>query len=128
MIDLHLISKIETRWVILRQCPPDRERRLFDQLDNLELRGRGVPHEAPSPIPENAFFKQAVLNQELHQHLLELASLSSQIFDLVRGRLAGGIAGEPPLAGLQELLRPAIVEILVMPSLRQSSAVLSSPR
>src|SRR5262249_27051227 len=39
------------------------------------------------PIPENAFFEQAVFDQDLSQRLLELARLSLELLDLVRGRL-----------------------------------------
>jgi hypothetical protein len=38
--------------------------------------------------------------------------LASKVLDLVAGGSACGIAGEPPLAGFQELLRPAVVEAL----------------
>jgi hypothetical protein len=36
------------------------------------------------PIPENAFFEQAVFDQDLSQGLLELARLSPELLDLVR--------------------------------------------
>src|SRR5262249_60438825 len=38
-----------------RQCPTDRERRLFHQFDDLELFGCGIPHEASSPSPKTLF-------------------------------------------------------------------------
>ena len=38
-----------------RQCPTDRERRLFHQFDDLELFGCGIPHEASSPSPRTLF-------------------------------------------------------------------------
>jgi len=47
------------------------------------------------------------------------ASISS----LVASR--AGIARQPLLAGLQEFLGPAIIEILMIPSFRHSSAMLS---
>src|SRR6516225_7526410 len=65
------------------------------------------------PIPENAFFEQAVFDQDLSQRLLELARLSLELLDLVRGRLTRGVASEPFLARLQKLLRPTIVEVLI---------------
>src|SRR5688572_1298119 len=80
------------------------------------------------PIRDHAFFERAVLERGFGQRLLELARLGSQPLDLVRSGLARGIAGEPLLAGLQELLGPAIIEVWAMPSLRHSSAMLSSPR
>src|SRR5215475_455956 len=69
------------------------------------------------PIPENAFFEQAVFDQERSQGLLELARLSLELLDLVRGRLTRRVAGEPFLARLQELLRPTVVEVLIDPFL-----------
>src|SRR5215831_3312021 len=78
------------------------------------------------PIPENAFFEQAVFDQDLSQGLLELARLSLELLDLVRGRLTRRVAGEPFLARLQELLRPTVVKVLIDPFLaaQLSNAVL----
>src|SRR6266436_3668169 len=80
------------------------------------------------PIPENAFFEQAVFDQDLSQGLLELARLSLELLDLVRGRLTRRVAGEPFLARLQELLRPTVVEVLIDPFLaaQLSNAVLAA--
>src|SRR6516225_2932756 len=69
------------------------------------------------PIPENAFFEQAVFDQELSQGLLELARFSLELLDLVRGGLTRRVAGEPFLARLQELLRPMVVQVLIDPFL-----------
>src|SRR5262245_20816843 len=79
------------------------------------------------PIPENAFFEQAVFDQELSQGLLELARLSLELLDLVRGGLTRRVAGEPFLARLQELLRPTVVQVLIDPFLaaQLSDAVLT---
>src|ERR1700687_592073 len=41
-----------------RQCPTDRERRLFHQFNDLELFGCGVPHEASSPSPRTLFLSK----------------------------------------------------------------------
>src|SRR5215471_58934 len=80
------------------------------------------------PIPENAFFEQAVFDQDLSQGLLELARLSLELLDLVRGRLTRRVAGEPFLARLQELLRPTVVQVLIDPFLtaQLSNAVLAT--
>src|SRR2546430_13544039 len=56
------------------------------------------------PHPRERFFEQAVFDQNLSQGLLELARLSLELLDLVRGRLTRRVAGEPFLARLQELL------------------------
>src|SRR2546429_3447505 len=78
-------------------------------------------------MPENAFLEQAVFDQALSQGLLELARLSLELLDLVRGRLTRGVAGEPFLARLQELLRPTVVQVLIDPFLaaQLSNAVLA---
>lgn len=49
-------------------------------------------------------------------------TLGAQPLDLVAGRFA---CGKSLLACLQEVLRPAVIEVLVDPSLRHSSAMLS---
>src|SRR5215471_2579739 len=64
------------------------------------------------PIRDHAFFEQAVLEGDLGQRFLELAGFGAQHLDLIGARLAGGIAGQPLLAGLQELLAPSVVEVL----------------
>ena len=71
-----------------------------------------ISHARSSPSRDHAFFEQAVLERHLGQRLFELTGLGTQTLDLVGGRLAGGVAGEAALAGLQELLRPAIVHAL----------------
>jgi hypothetical protein len=65
-----------------------------------------------SPSAKTPFF-QAVFYKNLGQGLVELAGLSAQILDLVTARFTGCVAGKPLLAGLQELLRPAVIEVLV---------------
>ena len=65
------------------------------------------------PIPENAFFKQAVFQQDFGQRLLELAGLSPEVLDLVRSRLTRRIAREPLFARLQELLGPTVIQVLI---------------
>src|SRR5262249_14666386 len=80
------------------------------------------------PIPENAFFEQAVFDQHLSQGFLELARLSLELLDLVRGRLTRRVAGEPFLARLQKLLRPTVIQVLIDPFLaaQLSNAVLAT--
>src|SRR5215471_6201999 len=80
------------------------------------------------PIPENAFFEQAVFDQDLSQGLLELARLRLELLDLVRGRLTRRVAGEPFLTRLQKLLRPTVVQVLIDPFLaaQLSNAVLAT--
>src|SRR5262245_2754470 len=80
------------------------------------------------PHPRERFFEQAVFDQDLSQGLLELARLSLELLDLVRGRLTRRVAGEPFLARLQELLRPTVVPVLIDPFLaaQLSNAVLAT--
>src|SRR5215203_6725800 len=67
------------------------------------------------PHPRSRFFKQAVFQRCLGQRLLQLACLGPQRLHLVGSGLARCIAGEPALAGLQELLRPAVIHALRNP-------------
>src|SRR5262249_46352646 len=80
------------------------------------------------PLPENGFFEQTVFDQALSQGFFELARLSLELLDLVRGRLTRRVAGEPFLARLQELLRPTVVQVLIDPFLaaQLSNAVLAT--
>src|SRR5664280_2792012 len=67
------------------------------------------------PHPRSCFFKQTVFQERLSQRFFQLPELSADILHLVRGSVAGGIAGKPLLACLEEVLRPAIVDVLVQP-------------
>src|ERR1700751_5364412 len=62
-----------------------------------------------SPIPDHAFFEQSVFEGEIGPDLLQRLRFAAEILHLVEGRGARRVAGESPLAGLQELFRPAIV-------------------
>jgi hypothetical protein len=64
----------------------------------------GLPH------PRACFFEQAVLQGEVGHDLLQGAGFAAQLLHLVRGRLAGGVASQPALAGVEEVLRPAIID------------------
>src|SRR3954469_465083 len=64
------------------------------------------------PHPRSCFFKQPQFERLLSHHRLELLSLTPQILDLATGRRPRRIARQPPLAGLQELLRPSVIEAL----------------
>src|SRR6185503_11474815 len=64
------------------------------------------------PIRDHAFFEQAQLKRLLSHDFLQLLGLALEILDLVAGRRTGGVAGQAPLAGLQKLFRPAVVETL----------------
>ena len=48
----------------------------------------------------------------LSHDFLQLLGLALEILDLIAGRRSGRVAGEPPLAGFQELFRPAVVKTL----------------
>src|SRR5665811_778139 len=64
------------------------------------------------PHPQSYFFKQAQFQGLLGDDFLQRPGFLSQIPDLAAGRRTRGIAGQPPLAGFQELLRPVVVEAL----------------
>ena len=55
------------------------------------------------------FFEQSVCEGEIGHDLLQRLCFAAEILHLVGGRGARRVAGESPLAGLQELFRPAIV-------------------
>src|SRR6516164_6034856 len=61
------------------------------------------------PIPAHAFFKQAVLQGEIGHHLLQGGGFTTKVLYLAGRRGAGSVARQPALAGLQELLRPAVI-------------------
>src|SRR5258708_19584444 len=61
------------------------------------------------PIPAHAFFKQAVLQGEIGPALLQGGGLTTKVLHLAGRRGAGRVARQPALAGLQELLRPAVI-------------------
>jgi hypothetical protein len=62
-----------------------------------------------SPIRDHAFFEQSVFEGEIGYDLLQRLRLPAKVLHLVGGRGARRVAGKPPLAGLKELFRPAIV-------------------
>ena len=64
------------------------------------------------PIPCHAFFENTVFQGQIGNHLLERHGLATQIVDLVRGGGPSRIASQALLASLQEVFRPAIVQVL----------------
>ena len=65
-----------------------------------------------APILDHAFFKQAVFEQDIGKRLFEVTHLASQILNLAGCRLAFGVTRQALLTGLEELLRPFVVEAL----------------
>src|ERR1700688_5048799 len=64
------------------------------------------------PIPDHVFFEQTIFERQFSDDLLQCAGLAAQVLYLVRGRGPCSVASQPPLAGFQEVLRPAIIEVL----------------
>jgi hypothetical protein len=64
------------------------------------------------PIPDHAFFEQAVFQREVRDGLLERGGLSPKALHLGAGRLTGSIAGQTPSPGFEELLGPGIIQAL----------------
>jgi hypothetical protein len=58
------------------------------------------------------FFEKTVLQGQIGDHLLERPGLTPKIVHLVRGGGTGGIASQALLSSLQEVFRPAIVQVL----------------
>src|SRR6202140_3088915 len=61
------------------------------------------------PIPAHAFFKQAVLQGEIGHDLLQGGGFTTKVLHLAGRRGAGRVARQPALAGLKELLGPAVI-------------------
>ena len=57
----------------------------------------------------HTFFEQSVFACEIGHDLLQRLCFAAEILHLVGGRGASCVAGESPLAGLKELLRPAVL-------------------
>src|SRR3954454_1861516 len=83
-----------------RDCSTTRMMSTFSEARDL------MPRRPP---PRSCFFEQAVLQDEIGHDLLQRARLAAQVSHLVRSRRAGRVAGQSLLAGLQELLGPAVV-------------------
>src|SRR5450631_4140030 len=64
------------------------------------------------PHPRSCFFEQTVFQRQFGHDLLQGAGLTAQILYLVRGRRACRVAGEPLLSGLEEILRPTVIQVL----------------
>src|SRR5579863_5907934 len=61
------------------------------------------------PIPVQTFFEQAVLQGQVSHDLLQCGGLATKILDLTRRRGTRRVTSQPALAGLQELLGPAVI-------------------
>jgi hypothetical protein len=61
-------------------------------------------------IRDHAFFEHTVLEGEIGDGLLERSRLNPKVFDLGARCLTCGIARQAALAGLKELLRPAVLQ------------------
>ncbi len=57
-------------------------------------------------------FEQTVLEGRVGDIFLQSTGFATQIFDFVGGGGAGGISGRAPLARLDELLRPGVIQAL----------------
>jgi hypothetical protein len=81
-----------------------------------------------SSFSGHAFFEQTQFEGLLGDDLFQLQGLALEVFDLAGGCRSGRVAGQTPLAGFEELFRPAVVLLSAIPSRRQSSAIVTSPR
>ena len=87
---------------------------LLDQPDDLQLFGSRIPHSSflASPIPDHAFFEQAQFQGLLGDDLLQRLGFPAQVFDLAAGCRSRCVACKAPFSGLQELLRPSVIQEL----------------
>jgi hypothetical protein len=65
-----------------------------------------------SPIPDHAFFEQPQFERLLGDDFLQVLRLAPKLLDLIGRRSPRRVAGEPALAGLQELLGPRVIHAL----------------
>ena len=56
-----------------------------------------------SPIPDHAFFEQPQFERLLGDNFFQVLRLAPELLDLIGRRGPRHVAGEPALAGLQEL-------------------------
>ena len=84
---------------------------LLDEADDLELLGRGVSHASSPPSPIMLFFSRRS-SRACSATTSFSARAWREVLDLVGGRRTRRVAGQAPLAGFQELLRPAVVQAL----------------
>jgi len=61
------------------------------------------------PIPAQTFFKQAVFQGQIGHDLLQGGSLTTKVLYFAGRRGARRVTGQPALAGLEELLGPAVI-------------------
>ena len=64
------------------------------------------------PIRNHAFFEQAQFQGLLGDDLLQRPGFPTQVLDLAAGRRPLGVTRKAPFAGLQELLRPGVIQAL----------------
>ena len=67
------------------------------------------------PVADGAghtFFEHPVLQGQLGHDLLQRVGFATQVLDLVRSGCPGRIARQPLLARLEEVLRPAVIQVL----------------
>jgi hypothetical protein len=64
------------------------------------------------PHPDHAFFEQPQFQRLFGHDLFQVMGLATQMLDLVDGGRTRRVAGQPLLAGFEELLRPVVIEAL----------------
>ena len=74
------------------------------------------------------FLRRRFSSESSATHSFKVAHLLAQAFNLARGRLAPGVAGEPLLARFQKLFRPAVIQTLGDALAAAQGGDLSSPR
>src|SRR5829696_105108 len=93
----------------LLQGSANRQVGLLDQADDLGLFGCGVSHAASPPSPIMLFLSRRFSRVRSATDLLQGGGLPTQLLHLVRRGSPRRVAGEPLLARLKEVLRPAII-------------------
>src|SRR6185437_12468015 len=86
-----------------------RQMRLLDQLDNLCLFGCRISHASSSPSPFRLFLSRRFSRVRSATTSFKAVDARTKILHLAGGRGAGRVARQPALAGIEELLRPAVI-------------------
>jgi hypothetical protein len=64
------------------------------------------------PQPRSRFFKHTVFQSKIGNQLFHVAHFVAKVFDFPSAGGAFRIASQPAFAGLEELLRPAVIQAL----------------
>ncbi len=77
-------------------------------------------------MPRQTFFENTVVERDLGNDLLQLAVLGPEILDFIARRFTNRVACQLLLAGFEEVLAPAVIQVRHDPALVHDSGYGSS--